>query len=313
MNITVTIPVYNEAGVIEPFLRTLSAELATITQARFSYIVVDDGSTDGTYESLLELGKNMDNLQVVRLYRNCGHQSALIAGLQHVPPESTAVLMLDGDGQHPATVARQMVEQWLAAQQRLDVIQGVRQGGKSGTKTMTSNMFYALVRKCLPRITIDSGESDFRLISGELAQFIAHNRAAHHNLRVFLGLLSLQRLKISYVADARWGGTSKYTMRKMARLAIDGLFGFSYIPLRVSHLISALLGLFSLAVLGHAIYVWSIGGTVRGWTSMIGLLALCFCGVFAVLAIQAEYLIMIYESVKSQNFGLNKATSTLGE
>lgn len=294
MKLSVIIPIYNEASVVDVFLPRLRQDLACVRDVAVSYILVDDGSSDGTYLVLKKMSANMPDVTIIRLFMNCGHQKALIEGMRHA--NGNAVLMLDGDGQHPAAVARLLVERWVAEPEH-DIIQAVREGGQSGTKDWTSRLFYALVRYLVPHIEIEPGESDFRVLSPDLVRLVLRARHGQRNLRVFLGMLAANKTRITYEAAPRLGGRSKYTFRKMIRLAIDGLFGFSYLPLRVSHWISAFLGVVSLAVLIQSLVVWAGGGTVPGWTSIVGVLCLCFCGVFAVLAIQSEYLIMIYESL----------------
>lgn len=294
MDLTVVIPVYNEKGVIDEFLPRLYKELTFVSGVTTNFVIVDDGSTDGTYQALKKIAAEYSDVKTVRLFRNCGHQHALIEGLRHAKPG--AVLMLDGDGQHPAAVARCLVNH-LVDNPECDIVQAVRAGGQAGAKDKTSRFFYTAVRKLIPNIVIESGESDFRIISSEIVRLILSSRHGQRNLRVFLGMLTVNKIRVSYEAAERWGGSSKYSFRKMVRLAVDGLFGFSYVPLRVSHWISALLGVVSFACLVQAFVVWIRGGTVPGWTSIVGVLCLCFCGVFAVLAIQSEYLIMIYESL----------------
>lgn len=201
--------------------------------------------------------------------------------------------MLDGDGQHPAAVARRLLEAWHGASPPVDFVQAVRTEGQSGGKSLFSNLFYRVARKLVPGLDLLDGESDFRIVSAPLRDELLSSPLGRKNLRVFFGRVRCRRIRIPYAAETRIAGRSKYSFPKMARLAVDGLFGASFLPLRLSHVVSAAMLILSVVFFGQAVWARLAGRAVPGWTTLVGILCLCFAGVFAVLAILSEYVILL--------------------
>ena len=292
MNVSVVIPCYNEQDSIRTFFPDLARTLAGIPDASFSFVLVNDGSTDGTQSILEEFARGRSDTTAVRLLLNGGHQHALVEGLRRAP-SADAFLTLDGDGQHPASVARELVDAWRSADPPADIVQAVRTGGQSKGKNLTGDLFYALARKLVDGLDIQDGESDFRVISPAVRDLLLSSPAGQRNLRIFFGRIRGRRIRIPYEAAARISGTSKYTFRKMA--------GFSFLPLRLSHAICGTLLLFSLGFLGRSLWAKATGSAVAGWTSTVGLLCLGFAGVFAVLSILSEYVILLFRLLENQH------------
>ena len=302
MKLSVVIPLYNEEASFPVFFPALAAALSSVPGVEVSYVAVNDGSSDDTQSALEGIAAGRKDFSVRRLFMNGGHQRALVEGLR-AAPQSDAYLMLDGDGQHPAEVARQLLEAWLGAGSSPDLAQAVRTDGQHGGKRCLSNLFYRAARALVPGLDLQNGESDFRIVSAPLKDELLASPLGRKNLRVFFGRVRCRRIRVPYVAETRIAGRSRYSFAKMARLAMDGLFGGSFIPLRISHVVSATMFLLSIVFLGQALWARLAGKAVPGWTTLVGILCLCFAGVFAVLAILSEYVILLLRTEEDRADG----------
>jgi dolichol-phosphate mannosyltransferase len=294
MNIDVIVPFFNEEACIHTFIQDLTSHLEKINDVRFSFFFVDDGSEDNTASMLDALAKQDDRICVIHLLGNHGHQKALVAGLDQC--RGDAVLMMDGDGQHPAGVAVQMIR-YYQMYPEIHVVQALRQGRQqSKMKDWTSYLFYWLANRL--DIRIKGGASDLRLLSRTAMNLISLYPDRHRNLRVLLASLPLSSAYIDYEADERLAGQSKYNVRKMVRLAADGLFAFSTLPLRASLSLMAVTALLGFAYAIYAIVKYLQGQAVPGWTSIIVIISFLFSAVFGVLAILSEYISRMYDLIR---------------
>jgi polyisoprenyl-phosphate glycosyltransferase len=294
MNIDVVVPFFNEEACINSFIQNLMSHLNKIDDFRFTYFFVDDGSVDNTASLLDDLAKQDDRICVIHLLGNHGHQKALVAGLDQC--RGAAVLMMDGDGQHPVEVAVQMIR-YYQMHPDIDVVQALRQGSQqSKIKDWTSRLFYWLANRL--DIKIKGGASDFRVLSRSASNLVGSYPDRYRNLRVLLASLPLSSAYIDYEPDARLAGQSKYNVRKMIRLAADGLFSFSTLPLRVSLSLMAVTALLGFAYAIYVIVKYLQGQVVTGWTSIIVIISILFSAVFGVLAILSEYISRMYDLIR---------------
>lgn len=296
MKLDIVVPFYNEQGCVLKFVQQLIKALERISGLSLSFYFVNDGSDDQTPAILNTLSRKDSRISVIHLLRNYGHQRALITGLDQC--RGDAVLMMDGDGQHPVDVAVQMVLKTMD-HPSIFVIQGIRKESKgSFLKKSTSFLFYWTMNHLLSKARIDKGASDFRIMRREAIDIIIQYPDRHRNLRVLLSLLSLPTLKILYSPSVRLGGVSKYNWRKMIQLSMDGIFAYSALPLRMSLILMVVSGIFGLTYMFYGLIVFFKDAVVPGWTSIIVLISLLFSAIFAVMAIMAEYIKRIYEDVR---------------
>ncbi len=296
MRIDVVIPFYNEQDCARQILQRLIAELDQLQDVTCSYYLVDDGSADRTSAILDEMMMADSRIQVIHLWGNHGHQKALVAGLDQC--HGDAVLMLDGDGQHPADVAADLVRK-LIEHPEIAVIQTIRRGSQGGRfKDWASRFYYQAVNFLLNGQKLMGGASDFRIIRRDVLNLLKRYPDRYRNLRVLLSSLPLPTIYVEFTVPDRIAGKSKYSWPKMIQLACDGLFAFSSLPLRLSLLLMFGTGAFGISYSLYGLFVYFQGSVVSGWTSIIALTSLLFCGVFAVLAIYGEYIKRIYEDVR---------------
>lgn len=295
MLLSVIVPVFNEEEVVEKTFRTLESVLADVEH---ELIFVNDGSRDRTREIVEKLQQEFPGNQLVNFSRNFGHQAAFSAGLQNA--RGQAVVIIDGDLQDPPELIHDMLAKWREGYQ---VIYAQRRSRKGETffKKITAHYFYRILNS-LTNIDIPPDTGDYRLMDRAV---VDHLNALPERSRFLRGLVcwvGFRRTGLLYDRAERTAGTSKYPLRKMLRLAIDGITGFSTTPLRVSFT----LGLIATAF-AFVIGVWGIvekilypATTSQGWTSL--LIAIVFLGGIQLITIGilGEYIGRIYDEVKQR-------------
>ena len=292
--ISVVAPVFNEAEGIRTFVDAVVAELDRLPHT-WEIVLVDDGSTDNTWEMLQTLHAEDSRIKILRFSRNFGHQAALTAGLKHA--EGQAVIVMDSDMQHPPELIPKMVEIW---QQGTHVIHTIRSYGNEvgWFKRKTSDWFYALCN-LVSEIKFIPGAADFRLM--DRAVVVCFNAMPEQSrfLRGMIRWLGFREASLDYVASPRTTGVSKFNFLKMFSLAADGITSFSILPLRwitASGLAVAAMSLcYTLYVLSEVLMT---GITAPGWPTLI--VAVLFLGgmQLTALGIVGEYVGRIYMETK---------------
>ncbi len=304
--IDVIIPVYNESGALIAFHGSLRAALSGLPH-RFRFLYVNDGSTDDTAAVLENLGAQDDAVCAIELSRNFGHQAALSAGLDAF--DADAAIMMDGDGEHPATLVPEMLRLF---EMGYEVVQAQRfDAGRRGMlmKRVSGGIFYWLINQ-LGETRVLPGGSDYRLLSKSSVVALKQMPEYHRFFRGMVPWIGFRTAVIPYAPAQRLGGRSKNSMKKMLRLAADGIFSFSLAPLRLAliagcgFLIIALLeGMWILNLLLHGMR----DRLVPGWASLM-LVSLMSSGISMVLlAILGVYIGMIFEEVKRRPVYLRTA------
>jgi len=221
-DMTVIVPCFNEAEIVERFWTELSAVLGRL-DLPWRVCFIDDGSTDSTLERLNSLARSDSRIQVYSLSRNFGHQIALSAGLDVTA--GSPVVMMDADLQHPPALIPQMIALWQGG---CDVVSAVREETEDATwfKTATANVFYRLINR-FSETPIVPGAADFCLLSARAHDAICSMPERHRFLRGMVSWIGFNRTYLPFQAPRRPAGQSKYTTFKMLSLAIDALFSFS--------------------------------------------------------------------------------------
>ncbi len=292
----IVIPVYNEEHGLEACHRQLAAVLDTLPMAARVYYV-DDGSGDGTAALLARLAREDRRVVVISLSRNFGHQAALTAGLDLA--EGDVLVTMDGDGQHPPELVREMVGLFEAG---YDVVLAQRNDeGKAGFfKRTTSGAFYWLLSK-IGDTRIIPGAADYRLMSRAVVDALRGMREYHRFLRGMVAWLGYKTVILPYTERARVAGTTKHSLRKMLRLASDAVSSFSLVPLRIG--IALGLSFFVVAALeaGYVLWVLARGEQDRlvpGWSSLMFAILLVGGLLMILLGLIGSYVGYIFQEVK---------------
>lgn len=300
-SVDVVVPCYNEDAILHSSVRQIldymrrCRDAGELQVAAFRLILVDDGSKDQTWTIVTELAAANAEVVGVKLSRNFGHQSALLAGLSHVTADVS--ISLDADLQDDINVIADMLSAYRAGH---DLALGVRVDRRSDTsfKRLTAGAYYTLLERL--GLTIVRDHADFRLMSRKALAALMRYDEVNLFLRGLVPLLGFSVALIPYKRQSRSAGESKYPLGKMIALAIDGVTSFSSVPLRIVALTG--FALFGLSVL-LALYVLAIRiiaptETMPGWAST--LLPLIALGGVQILAIGVlgEYVGRIYTEVK---------------
>jgi dolichol-phosphate mannosyltransferase len=291
---SVVVPVYNEEESLLELGRRLSAALDEL-DGPSEVVVVDDGSTDATPVLLAELERRDDRFRVIRLSRNFGHQVAITAGLDAA--KGAAIVVMDGDLQHPPEVIHRLVERWRDG---YDVVYAIADEHEQMTwfKRRSAALFYRLISR-VARVEMPVGAGDFRLIDRRVRDAFTSMRERHRYVRGMFAWIGFSQTGVSYRSPARFGGKSKYTLSAMTRLAGDALFSFSQEPLMLVIKIGLGASVVSF-VFGLATLISKLAGAYNapGYVSII--VALAFVGgiQLVVLGFMGQYTARIFEEVK---------------
>ncbi|HXF54461.1 MAG TPA: glycosyltransferase family 2 protein [Hyphomicrobiaceae bacterium] len=294
--ITVIVPVLNEAANVEGLIERLTPVLDRVG-VRWQVLFIDDGSTDETLAILKVLNARDRRITAISLSRNFGKEIAIAAGLKYARGE--AAILMDADLQHPPEALAAFIERWREGYQ---IVYGQRldRGADGPLRRFLARIYYRMFN-ALARTDIPEGAGDFRLL--DRCAIDAMNRIGEVS-RFNKGLFSwigFRSIGVPYSTAARTSGTSKWSFRRLARFAIDGLTSFSTLPLRVW----SLLGLaISLTAFAYALIVLVqtlvLGVDVPGYPSLI-ISVMFFAGVQLIsLGVIGEYLGRVYEEVKAR-------------
>lgn len=301
--LSVVVPCFNEEAVIRETHRGLVAALEKVPELDFELIYVDDGSRDATLKLLRGLQRMDERVRVLALSRNFGQQIAVTAGLQCA--EGDAVVIIDSDLQDPPAVILEMLEHW---REGVDVAYGLRteREGETTFKRWTASAFYRLINRIADvAIPVDTG--DFRLMDRKVVNAFLAMPERDRLMRGMVAWTGFRQEPVPYRRAVRTAGETKYSFRKMLRLAIDGILSFSMVPLRLATYVGfctsglALLGI--AYALGLRIFfdIW-----ITGWT-LLFIAIVFFGGVQLVfIGIMGEYLGRIYGEVKRRPLYLIK-------
>jgi glycosyltransferase involved in cell wall biosynthesis len=295
VQLSVVVPCMNE----EEVLRSTHSRLGTVlqqAQVNFEIIYVDDGSSDDTPNVLRELQKQDGRVRVIRFSRNFGHQVAITAGLEHASGE--CVVIIDADLQDPPEVILEFLAKWLDG---YDVVYGVRteRDGESAFKLWSARAFYRFIRHLSDtRIPRDTG--DFRLIDRRVVDALVSMPERDRFVRGMVSWLGFSQVAVPYHRASRAAGVTKFSLFKMIRFALDGIFSFSILPLRLATYTGFAAS--GIAILGIIIVLldqfFSVPGLVKGWSSTV-IIVLFIGGVQLIcIGIIGEYVGRIYGESK---------------
>jgi dolichol-phosphate mannosyltransferase len=290
----VVVPLRNEEELLPELIDRLSQVLETL-DGTWEVILVDDGSTDGTYGLAVEAHGRDPRFKVVRLSRGFGHQIALSAGLDLARGE--AVVTMDGDLQHPPEVIPELVARWLSGDEIVYAVMTERPG-EGRFKDWTARLFYRLMAR-LADIEVPAGAGDFRLVDQRALEAVRAMRESNRYLRGMFSWVGFRQSGVPYVHPARTAGRTKYTGVKMLRLATDAVISFSSRPLRLSLNLGFVFSLASIAF-GIAAAIGKLAGgfVVPGWTSIVVLVGVVGGIQLIVLGVIGEYISRIFDEVK---------------
>lgn len=293
--ISIVTPVYNEEDNVAFFHDEVTRVMAGVGEA-YEIIYINDGSTDATEEKITALAAADPRVRAVSFARNFGHQIAITCGMDLA--DGDAVITMDGDMQHPPALLPALIEKW---REGYDIVQTVRTATEDAgfVKRVTSSGYYAFIN-AISDSPVRPGGSDFRLMSRRAILTFRRFREHSRFIRGIVGGLGYRVATVEFVAPARHAGVSKFSMRKMLHLAMDGILSNSTAPLRFAFYVGVLSLLCGLALVLHAVFCYAVGETVPGWSTLV-IIASIFGSVQLMgLGILGEYISRIFKETQNR-------------
>ena len=296
--VSVVIPMYYEEEVANECYNRMKKVLESIENYDYELVFVNDGSKDKTLSILEEIARKDEKAKVISFSRNFGHQAAVTAGLKFVTGD--AIVIIDADLQDPPELIPEMLKLWEDGN---EVIYGKRKTreGESHFKLFTAKMFYKTLN-ALSDVEIPKDTGDFRLVDRKVVDTI--NQLPEHNkfLRGLFSWVGYKQKAYEYERKERFAGKTKYPLKKMLKLASDGIIGFSTKPLKLVGILGMLSILISFIVLIYSIisYIFKLNTLTAGWTSIM--VAITFFAGVQLLSIwiMSEYIGRIYDETKQR-------------
>jgi len=289
-------PVFNEKDSLTELHRRV-AEVMDSTGEPWELILVDDGSSDSSTEMIRQLAMQDSRVRPVIFARNFGHQIAVTAGLDY--SRGKAVTIIDADLQDPPEVILDMIQKWKEGYQVVYAVRAEREG-ESWFKLFTASIFYRLIYRITDvKIPLDTG--DFRLLDRQVVDVMKQMRERHRFLRGMSSWVGFRQTGVNYRRAARFAGETKYPFRKMFKLALNAITGFSYFPLQVATYLGFISAGISILVIPVVIIMRAFfKEAFLGQAST--LIAVLFLGGVQLisLGILGEYIGRIYDEVKGR-------------
>lgn len=293
---SIVAPIFNEIDSLPELHRRVGAIMEQMGEP-WELILVDDGSSDGSTEAILDLARRDAHVQPVIFARNFGHQIAVTAGLDY--SRGQAIVIIDADLQDPPELIPELAGRW---RQGYEVVYAVRaeREGESWFKRATASLFYRLVYRITDvKIPLDTG--DFRLLDRQVVDTVGQMRERHRFLRGMAAWVGFRQIGVPYKRSARHAGMTKYPFRKMLRLAINAVTGFSYFPLQIAtYLGFVCAGLSAVAI--PLVVAMRLIGNQAFFGQATTLIAVLFLGGVQLisLGILGEYVGRLYDEAKGR-------------
>lgn len=288
------IPIYNEISGLDELHTRVTALLEKL-DAPAEVVLVDDGSSDGSYEKMIELHKTDSRFKVLHLSRNFGHQIAVTAGLDNTAGD--AVIIMDADLQDPPELVIEMAEKWRAGYEVVFAVRKRREG-EGIFKKITAAMFYKLMRK-LAQIDIPLNTGDFRLVDRAVVDAICAMPESSRFLRGMFAWAGFKQIGVEFDRPERFAGETKYPLRKMLRLAADGILSFSSLPLKWVLYLGVFVASISF-IYGLIAIIIRVGpfSAQPGWASLVVLITFLGGVQLIALGIIGQYLGRVFDEVR---------------
>ena len=295
--LSIVVPCFNEEACLAMLHERLSAAARQTAGDNYEIVLVNDGSSDGSWPIMRRLAEEDPRLVAINLSRNHGHQLALTAGLDLC--RGDLVMVIDADLQDPPELLPAMVE--TMQREGADVVYGVRRSraGETAFKRATAHGFYRLLARATDvDIPLDAG--DFRLITRRALDVLLAMPEQARFIRGMVAWIGFKQVPILYDRDERFAGETKYPLSKMLRFALDALTGFSSAPLKLASHAGLALSVGSVLIVLYILIGWLGGRSIPGWTSLMLVVVVLGAVQMFVLALMGEYIGRLYNEAKGR-------------
>ncbi len=297
--VSVVIPMYYEEQVAETCYKKVKEVLENLREEyEYEIIFINDGSKDKTFAILENIAKENERVKIISFSRNFGHQAAVTAGLKYVTGD--AIVIIDADLQDPPELIPDMLKYW---EQGYEVIYGKRKkrDGESAFKLLTAKVFYNTLN-ALSDVDIPKDTGDFRLVDRKVIDVI--NSLPEHNkfLRGLFSWVGFNQYAYEYERKERFAGKTKYPLKKMLKLASDGIISFSTKPLKIVGGLGILSIVISILILIYSLlsFIFKWNNITPGWTSSMVVMTFLGGMILVSLWMIGEYIARIYDECKGR-------------
>ncbi len=293
---SVIAPVFNEIEGIGEFYKELNSVMDTMGEA-WELLLVDDGSTDGSQEIILDLAAKDGHVIPLIFTRNFGHQLAVTAGMDYA--RGDAIIIIDSDMQDPPHVIPELIAKWKEGYEVVYAVRREREG-ETWFKRTSASAFYRLIDRITDvRIPLDTG--DFRLLDREVLSVLNTMREKQRFLRGMSAWVGFNQIGVEYDRKSRFAGKSKYPFKKMLKLALNAITGFSTLPLQLTEYAGIILLVISVAYAILALVYVILHKPLLPGQSLTIFLLLFLGGLLSLfLGIIGEYISRIYDEAKGR-------------
>lgn len=296
------IPCYNEEQVLPITAPIFFDKLGELIEKKeisekSRVLFVNDGSSDSTWEIIEGFSREQTLIKGICLSRNMGHQNALLAGLMTAKDECDVTVSIDCDGQDDINAVDKMIAEYKAG---CDIVYGVRESRKTDSffKRHSAQFFYKLLNRLGAKTVYN--HADYRLMSARALNELEKFKEVNIYLRGMVPMVGFRSTCVTYDRTERLAGKSKYPLKKMLKLAANGITNLSVKPIHLIFLIGIISVLLSLAGIIWSVVAYFLSSTVAGWSSIIAII--CFFGGIQILCIGVigEYIGKIYMETKAR-------------
>ena len=296
MDLSVIIPIYNEETNIPTLYERLRGVLDPMG-LRYEFIFINDGSRDKSLQLVQTLALRDERVRFIDFSRNFGHQIAVTAGLDLSVGE--AVVIIDADLQDPPEL---IVPLYQKLQEGYEVVYAKRRSrqGESAAKKLTAKLFYRILAS-ITNISIPVDTGDFRIISRKVVDALKQMPEQNKFIRGQISWIGYRQTYVEYDRAERAGGETGYTYRKMIRLALDGITGFSDAPLKAATIGGFLVSGVAFVVMLYTLYSRFVSGNYQpGWASLM--VSILFLGGVQLIAVGiiGEYIARLSANVRQR-------------
>ncbi|MEC6747710.1 glycosyltransferase family 2 protein [Marinilactibacillus sp. XAAS-LB27] len=295
--LSVIIPAYNEEEVLPQLIERLNEVSEKLDRYAFEFLFVNDGSTDETLNILKALNKQDPRMKYVDLSRNFGKETAMLAGFDYATGDG--IVILDADLQHPPEIMEEMIHWWEQGYEDIYAVRKKREG-ESFLKEWTSKTYYKVVQKMTPEKVIPQA-GDFRLLDKKCIIALRQLREQERYTKGMYGWIGFKKKEITYFAEERAAGETKWNYSNLFKLAIDGITSYSTVPLKVWSYIGFAISVFAFVFLAVEIVKTILYGTnVAGYPTLLA--AILFLGGIQLisLGVIGEYLGRVFVETKGR-------------
>lgn len=293
---SIVIPIYNEQESLPALVDRLRPVMDKL-DGPAEVVLVDDGSRDCSYPLMIEVNRRDPRFKIVQLSRNFGHQIAITAGMDAASGE--AVVVMDADLQDPPEVILQLAERW---QEGYEVVYAVREQreGESLFKRKTATMFYGMQRR-FAEVDQPAEVGDFRLIDRKALDAFLQMRERNRYVRGMFSWIGYRQTAVPYRRASREAGESKYPLRKMLRLALDGFIGFSTAPLRFALSLGLVMAA-GAVIYGIVLIALKLAGVHQtpGYASLLVTITFLSGVQLTVIGMVGQYVARIYDEARAR-------------